>query len=298
MTPFGYTYLDFISTVTPGSKFRLAPTPSGFLHTGNAFNFILNWAAARIIPGASLLLRIDDLDAGRKRPEFVADIFDTLWWLGLDYDTGPVSLRDFEQNWSQRLRLPVYRQALDALRASGRLFACAKSRQDLAPFGGSYPEAFRRQHLSLDAPGLAWRIQTPETPVQNLPADFVVRRKDALPAYQLASLLDDLNFGITHIIRGEDLLGSTAAQHYLAACLNTEAFQGIRFLHHPLILDEQGAKLSKSAGSAAMKHWREAGRHPSGVFQLAAANLGLPAQTIESAVDFLDMLRQIKPKHA
>lgn len=284
MSDFALEYVRLIRSVGPGSRVRLAPTPSGYLHAGNALNFILNWLAARLHPGARVLLRIDDLDADRKRPEYVQDIFDTLHWLGLDWDEGPRDVADFEQNWSQHLRLPLYRQALDNLRATGCLFACGKSRRDLEPYQGKYPPEFREQGLSLDAPDVAWRIRTPEG--FSLP-DFIVRRRDGLPAYQLASVVDDLHFGITHVIRGADLEDSTAAQLFLAECLGWPDFSRMAFLHHPLLKDEGGIKLSKSAGASALRHWREMGRTPAPVFKQAGAWLGLRPNGVWSALDLL-----------
>lgn len=268
---FAAAYRALVATIGPNSRLRLAPTPSGYLHLGNAFNFILNWQAARSVPGARLLLRIDDLDADRKRPEYVQDVFDTLHWIGIDWDEGPRSPEDFEANWSQHLRLPLCEQLLDDLHRTGQVFACGKSRRDLAPFDGDYPPEFRYQNGSLDTPNTAWRLQTPLPRTPDLPPDFVVRRRDGIPAYQVASVADDLHFGITHIIRGADLESSTRAQQYLAACAGQSAFAQIRFLHHPLLLDAAGEKLSKSAGASALKTWREEGRSPEEVFQAVAA---------------------------
>ncbi|MEO6039289.1 MAG: glutamate--tRNA ligase family protein, partial [Saprospiraceae bacterium] len=213
----GTEFLAFARTLGPDSRLRLAPTPSGYLHRGNALNFTLNWLATRLQPGANLLLRIDDLDADRKRPEYVADIFESLHWLGVDWEEGPASVDDFEKNWSQNLRKSLYHKALADLRSTGLLYACAKSRQDMAPYGGHYPLEFRNQYLDLDAPHVAWRIATPAG--FPLP-DFIVRRRDGVPAYQVASMVDDLHFGVTHIIRGVDLATSTYAQRWLAEQLD------------------------------------------------------------------------------
>ncbi len=285
MTAFGKQFRAFANSVAATSRLRLAPTPSGYLHAGNAYNFILNWLAARLHPGAKLLLRIDDLDAERKRPEFVQDVFETLNWLGLDWDEGPRSPADFEKNWSQQLRLPQYLAVLTELRQSGHLFACGKSRRELAPFQGHYPAEFRNQNLHLDAQDVAWRIKTPDVP--DLLPDFIVRRRDGAPAYQITSLADDLHFGITHIIRGADLAESTAAQQFIGKCLSNTAFARIQFLHHPLLLDQHGVKLSKSAGAAALHTWRAEGRSPVLLFQALADWLGLPSEKVIAAQDIL-----------
>lgn len=288
MISFPAEFVAFARSAWPGGRLRIAPTPSGFLHLGNALNFTLNWLVARLAPAGRLLLRIDDLDADRKREAYVQDVFDTLEWLGLDWDEGPVSADDFEKNWSQHRRIELYDNLLAQLREKGFLFACGKSRRDLAPFEGVYPPEFRKQNLSLDAPDVSWRIVTP---VGFPMPDFVVRRRDGLPAYQIASLADDLRFGITHIIRGEDLLSSTAAQEFLAECLGRYDFQTIRFLHHPLLKNEKGEKLSKSAGADSLLALRESGSSPSVIFRQVARLLELPEQEFAGPDDLLAAVR-------
>jgi len=287
-TPFGSEFWVFCRTVTPASRLRLAPTPSGYLHIGNALNFVLNWLATRQCPGARLFLRIDDLDADRARPEYVQDVFDTLEWLGLDWDEGPLNATDFDATWSQRHRLPQYLGVLEALRRSGRVFACTKSRNDLAPYKGQFPLHFRDQGLSPDLPGVAWRIMTPEPALwpSPMPSDFIIRRRDGIPAYQVASLTDDVHFGITHLIRGDDLAASTSAQQFLASCLDWSAFAKVLCLHHPLIQDGGGMKLSKSAGASSLRSWRAENRSPEAVFHTVSAFLGLP-EPAGSAVELL-----------
>lgn len=286
MHPFGQAFHTFVRSTGTACRLRLAPTPSGYLHSGNAVNFVLNWLTARLNKG-SLLLRIDDLDAGRKRAAYVQDIFDSLEWLGLDWDAGPRSVTDFENKWSQHLRIPLYNKQLDQLRATGLLFACRKSRSELAPFEGKYPETFRDQGCSLDDPDVSWRIKTPTG--FSMP-DFVVRRRDGLPAYQIASMVDDVYFGITHGIRGLDLEPSTQAQQWLASCIGDTNFLKIKFLHHPLLLDASGEKLSKSAGSSSLQAMRAAGVSPESIFQQCAAMLELPTEGIKTAKGMLESL--------
>lgn len=266
MEAFAQQFLDFARSVGPESRLRLAPTPSGFLHLGNALNFVFNRLAAG---QSACYLRMDDLDADRKRPEYVDDVFQTLDWLGLTWHSEPV----FQ---SSDTRNVLYSNVLEKLREQGLLFACRKSRRDLEPFSGQYPPEFRAQNLSLDAPGVAWRIQTP--PGFPLP-DFVVRRRDGIPAYQVASLADDLDMGITHIVRGSDLEASTEAQRFLAKSISEDKFLTIKFLHHPLLHAPSGEKLSKSAGSASLRSLREAGLGPETVFQTAGEWLGLSGNT-------------------
>lgn len=121
--------------------------------------------------------------------------------------------------------------------------------------------------------------------------DFVVRQKNGMPAYQVASLTDDLLWGINFIVRGVDLLESTAAQLYLAQCLGEQAFFQTAFLHHPLVKDEQGEKLSKSKGAGALKTWRENGLTPEQLVRQAAGWLGLDPKGIETANDLLKRLQ-------
>jgi len=279
MQQFAQQFLEFVRSIEPNSRLRLAPTPSGFLHIGNALNFILNWLAAQSCGGlacgkspAKIFLRIDNLDSDRKRQEYVDDLFESLNWLGLSWDGEPVYQ-------SSESRSQLYEQVLSDLRDRNLLFACRKSRRDLEPFAGKYPLEFRDQGLSLDADDIAWRIKTP--PEFPLP-DFVVRRRDSIPAYQVASFADDLEMGITHIVRGDDLQDSTAAQQFLARSLSAEAFVSINFFHHPLLLDESGRKLSKSEDARSLKSLRASGAGPEMVYQITGTWLGLEGNSGES----------------
>ncbi|MCS6929924.1 MAG: glutamate--tRNA ligase family protein [Saprospiraceae bacterium] len=289
---FAEEWTSFVQCVGSRSLLRIAPTPSGFLHLGNAVNFVLNWLAARLRPGARLLLRIDDLDAERKRPEYVQNIFDTLHWLGIDWDEGPRSPAELENCWSQRFRLPLYEHLLGTLRAKGVVFACAKSRRELAALNGYYPEHFRQQACSLDDLNVAWRLRTPlPHNTAYMPPDFVVRRRDGIPAYQLVSVADDIHFGVTHVIRGEDLRPSTHAQQYLAQCAGLLDFNKIIFLHHPLLLDAAGNKLSKSSGARALHQPHNRHSAPTLVYTTVARWLKLE-EPVTSADQLLNLARQ------
>ncbi|MFN0173530.1 MAG: glutamate--tRNA ligase family protein [Saprospiraceae bacterium] len=303
MDSFSQQFFDFSRTVTSESRLRLAPTPSGFIHRGNALNFVLNWLAAKSsmlyapdIAPAKIFLRIDDLDSDRNRPEYVQDIFDSLEWLKLTWDSDlyqstnlpaiAIPKAGHPSPTYQSSNLLRYSKILEMLREQNLLFACRKSRRDLEQYDNVYPPEFREQGLSLDDPDVAWRIKTPA----NFPLpDFVVRRRDGIPAYQVASFADDLHYGITHIIRGADLEDSTTAQCFLAKVLSEDNFLKIRFLHHPLLLDEAGEKLSKSAGSSSLKAIRDAGMDPENVFQMIGKWLGLIG---DSAFELLDSMRE------
>ncbi|MDB5281643.1 MAG: Glutamyl-tRNA synthetase, class Ic [Bacteroidota bacterium] len=255
---------------------RIAPTPSGYLHIGNAINFVITWLWVRKQKG-SLRLRIDDLDTLRKKPEYVDDIFRTLDWLGLDWDEGPQSPDEQKRQFSQLRRTEVYNDFIKETVEKGKVFACtcARSEIQLHSHEGQYPGTCRNKGLPLHQPETALRILVPENSVviindiaqgevkvdvHKVMRDFVIRRRDGIPAYQIASLKDDLDFNINYIVRGEDLLYSTAAQIFLANLYGQNDFGKTSFYHHSLLKDEQGHKLSKSAGSVSLKAWREQGR--------------------------------------
>ncbi len=295
MDSFSQQFFEFSRTVTSESRLRLAPTPSGFIHRGNALNFVLNWLAAKFsnfhasnTAPAKIFLRIDDLDTDRNRPEYIQDIFDSLEWLKLDWDSLPAIARSAKEGKPiyQSANLPSYHIILNRLRERNLLFACRKSRRDLEQYNNVYPPEFREQGLDLDETNVAWRIKTPA----NFPLpDFVVRRRDGIPAYQVASFADDLHLGITHIIRGADLEDSTTAQCFLAESLSMDNFLKIKFLHHPLLLDEAGEKLSKSAGASSLKTMQEAGLGPESVYKMIGKWLGLEG---DSALKLLNSMRE------
>ncbi|KAB7727856.1 hypothetical protein F5984_18985 [Rudanella paleaurantiibacter] len=270
--------------------FRYAPTPSGFLHIGNGVNFVLTYLWAQAL-AAPILLRIDDLDADRKRPEYVDDVFFTLDWLGLRYDVGPTGPDDFERHWSQRHRLPLYHQLLTRLVRRGVVYASDFSRQQIRSLGeAEATRLMRAQNLSLRTPGVPWRVRVPD----GLPfSDFVVRRRDGIPAYQVASLTDDCHFGVTHIVRGEDLRESTAIQLFLATLLNDDRFARTTIWHHPLLTDSSGQKLAKSAGSTSLRALRESGRGPVLVYQTAARLLGFSAENVGSLTDLQEVCASV-----
>ena len=273
---------------------RLAPTPSGYLHLGNAVNFVLTWLLVRRA-GGTLHLRIDDLDRARLRRVYLDSIFKIIDWLKIDYDYGPSGPDDFLQHYSQLLHLPAYNRALrrlalpDTTQQPGLLYGSPRSRTG----GAAAP-------LPLAMPGVAWRARVPAgtgiswadggqgavriSLAAEMP-DFVVRKKDGVAAYQLASVVDDLRLGTTLIVRGLDLLPSTAAQLWLASQVSDLKYfnqENIRFFHHNILADAAGQKLSKSTQAAS-----EAGimSHPAGpavVYQAVAWLLGLPTGAGES----------------
>jgi glutamyl/glutaminyl-tRNA synthetase len=281
------------------NKTRLAPTPSGFLHLGNVLSFAVTAALARKT-GAKLLLRIDDLDQARVNKQYVQDIFDTLIFLGIPWDEGPRNPAEFEEVYSQMHRAGMYNQVLQQLAGEGKVFACTCSRSQLK---GDQPcQCFKRK-IPLNTENASWRLTTenqPEPEVKSykgkiiraaLPADmenFVVKKKDGFPAYQLTSLVDDLYYGVDLVVRGEDLWPSTLAQHVLASALGGNNLSDITFYHHPLLMEADGKKLSKSAGALSVKCLHESGKTPADVYGLIAAMAG-----ITDAVDSWEQLAEL-----
>ncbi|PTQ99444.1 glutamyl-tRNA synthetase [Mucilaginibacter yixingensis] len=272
-------------------KTRIAPTPSGFLHLGNALSFALTAAIAER-SGAKILLRIDDLDRERVNREYVQDIFDTLNFLQIHWHEGPRNYEDYERDWSQTHRLDLYNEALKQLRDKGKVFACSCSRAAIkrASTDDSYPGTCLHKSIDLDAPDSSWRLITeadakvdirtyPEDIIETrLPANmryFVVRKKDDYPAYQLSSIIDDLHFGVDLIVRGQDLWASTIAQEYLAQQMGLDAFGQITFYHHPLLMETGGLKLSKSAGSTSIKYLRDHGHSAMDVYGMIGRMAGI-----------------------
>lgn len=257
------------------SKTRIAPTPSGFLHLGNALSFIATSNFAKQ-SNAKLLLRIDDLDRDRVEKEYVEDIFETLQFLEIEYDEGPGNYSEFENKWSQTHRLKIYNAALEKLRDN--VYACTCSRTQMLK-----DNPCRHKNLPLDTPNASWRLRTDANAILNVKTlegniiqstlphsmqDFIVRKKDGFPAYQLSSVVDDLHFGIDLIVRGQDLWDSTLAQMYLAQLLKEPAFANITFLHHPLLETAPGQKLSKSAGDTSIQYLRKQGMTKNDVLTL------------------------------
>jgi glutamyl/glutaminyl-tRNA synthetase len=271
---------------------RLAHTPSGYLHVGNVLSFVLTASLAEKT-GAAILLRIDDLDRERVEKEYVQDIFDTLQFLDIPWQEGPKDVEEYEARYSQVHRMDLYRDALRQLAEEDAVFACTCSRTQVlsASPDGAYPGTCRYRNIPLDTPNASWRLKTDddkELKVRTLSGscikaalpsvmrDFVVRKKDSFPAYQLSSLVDDLHFDVDLIVRGEDLWPSTLAQLYLASVLRKNVFNECTFHHHPLLLSSEGHKLSKSAGSISIRHYRKEGLTAADVYSSISKMLGLP----------------------
>lgn len=269
------------------TKTRIAPTPSGFLHLGNVLSFAITAYLAKKT-GVKILLRIDDLDQARVNDAYLTDIFETLHFLNIPWQVGPTNLQEFKDIYSQTHRLGVYNQALAQLCEAGLVYACACSRSELNKPGFECP--CKNKNIPLQNKEVAWRLFTQEdTPIKlkdisgnyqnfTLPVEmnnFIVRKKDGFPAYQLTSVVDDFFYGVDLIIRGEDLLPSTLAQQVLAKALGKSAFSEIVFYHHPLLKSAEGEKLSKSAGDTSVQYLRLQGYKSDDIYQTISDMAGI-----------------------
>ena len=266
---------------------RIAPTPSGYLHLGNVFSFAITAAVAKQ-SGARTLLRIDDLDRARTRKAYVDDVFETLAYLGIPWDEGPMDEHAYAATYSQVHRMGLYQTALQQLRDRGLVFACDCSRARLrqAHPEGVYTGRCRHRTLPLDGRGYCWRIDTAGAALPANMRDFIVRKKDGMPAYQLASLVDDNYFGVDLVVRGQDLQDSTAAQRFLAGVLGYRQFEEATFIHHTLLRAGGGEKLSKSAGATSVHYLRESGCSKADIFRMIGQMAGLQ-QPISSWEDLV-----------
>jgi glutamyl-tRNA synthetase len=229
-----------------------------------------------------LILRNDDLDRARCRPEFVAAMYEDLRWFGFDWSEGP-DVGGPHTPYNQSERLPLYIAAFERLHAAGFLYPCTCSRQDVlralsAPHQGEeeplYPGTCR--HASPERPraGVNWRFRVPESETVSFTdgaigshsesaghdfGDFLVWRKDDLPSYQLACTVDDAAMRITEVVRGADLLTSTCRQLLLYRAL---AEPEPAFYHAPLMNDEHGVRLAKRHDALSLRTLRERGARP------------------------------------
>jgi glutamyl/glutaminyl-tRNA synthetase len=268
---------------------RLAPSPTGLLHLGHARTF---WIAAQRARAANglLWLRDEDLDPQRSRPEFAHAMREDLRWLGITWDS---EMRQSE-------RLPIYREAMRQLVRGGFVYACACSRKDLqqavqAPHEDDdepvYSGRCRPGATNMETelrPDANYRFRVPDGEVINFIdghvgpqgfragcgtdvdfGDFVVWRKDGLPSYQLACVVDDAAIGITEVVRGRDLLRSTARQILLQRALGLSTPQ---YFHCELMRDEAGVRLAKRHDALSLRALRDAGRTPAEV--IAALDIG------------------------
>lgn len=270
---------------------RLAPSPTGLLHLGHARTFLLAWWSARAQNGR-ILLRIEDLDGERAKPEFIDAAKRDLQWLGIDWD-GQVII--------QSAGLEGITAAVERLLEQELAYPCTCTRQDLresqsAPQLGAseprYPGTCRGRYPSLAEAERASgrragiRLCVPEGPIQfedriagpqsfDVQAevgDFLIARRSGIPAYQLAVVVDDASESVNEVVRGDDLLPSTARQMLLQRALG---LPHPRWAHVPLVLDEHGRRLAKRSADLGLSELRERGVDPQRIVAWAARSAGL-----------------------
>jgi glutamyl-tRNA synthetase len=264
---------------------RLAPSPTGYLHLGHARTFWIAQQRSQAQRG-TLLLRNEDLDRARCKPRFVSAMFDDLRWFGFAWQEGPDCGGPFSP-YNQSERFQLYRAALEKLRSGGLVYPCTCSRRDIltaltAPHEDEwepiYPGTCRGRSPSTishqPSTRFSWRFRVPDGEslsfvdghfgVQQFVAgtdfgDFVVWRHDDVPAYQLAVVVDDASMRITEVVRGADLLLSTARQLLLYRALELDP---PAFYHAPLMTDERGVRLAKRHDALSLSALRKLGRTP------------------------------------
>ena len=271
---------------------RYAPSPTGDLHLGNLRTALIAWLQARS-QGGKFLMRMEDTDTPRVVVGSDLRILKDLEWLGLDWDESVIY---------QSARLELYQAAIEQLRESGLVYPCFCSRKDIR-LAGSAPHAQPGVY-----PGICSNLNTEEIRQRSIvkqPAyrlrvsadlkekcgDFVLLRADGIVAYQLAVVVDDLEQGITDVVRGADLIDSTDRQLYLAQQLHSNG-RAIQYHHIPLMLDNAGNRLSKRDGSLSVKQWRAQGGTNASMLGMFAEQLGLQeSSTPISAEELLCVVR-------
>jgi glutamyl/glutaminyl-tRNA synthetase len=287
---------------------RFAPSPTGYLHLGHVANAVWVWGLARAL-GGRVALRIEDHDRGRCRAEFERAALEDLEWLGLAPDLGrPEEVRRGASPFRQSDCGGIYAAALDRLARSETVYACDCSRRDIAleagdPFNREtpYPGRCRTRGLA-PAAGRGLRVVMPDGAESFTDArlgevtqsprdqcgDLLLRDRMGNWTYQFAVVVDDLRQDIDFVVRGEDLLSSTGRQLRLSRMLGRE--RPPVYLHHPLIVKDDGAKLSKSSGDTGIRELREAGATPGSVLGEAAWRTGLAARPAPLTADGLAAL--------
>lgn len=290
-------------------KARFAPSPTGYLHVGNCRTAIINWLFLRA-HGGKFLLRMDDTDVDRSQKKYEEGILKDMAWLGLTFD----------EFYKQSDRFALYSQAVEKLKSIGRLYPCYETPEELdfkrkSALARGLPPIYDREALTLsddqkkkfETQGRKshWRFKLENGLIEWADlvrghvsfegaklSDPVLIRENGTPVYTLASVVDDLDLGITHIIRGEDHVANTAIQIQLA-----EALSGTKniftFAHLPLVADESGEGLSKRIGSLGIQELRNNGLHPmalnSYLSKLGTSDDILPYKTMEKLIDSFDI---------
>jgi glutamyl-tRNA synthetase len=277
--------------VTRSPRARFAPSPTGALHIGGARTALYNWLFARGTGGA-LVLRIEDTDRERSTPENVGQILDALRWLELDWDEGPLSQAD---------RGERHRERIDELLEAGRAYPDTATGDDVRAYKQAHDNAGYRGEAR-SGEGAAIRLRVPDEgatvvedairgPVRfenRLQDDLVIARGDGTPLYNFAVAVDDLDMGITDVIRGDDHLSNTPKQLLVFAALGA---QPPRYAHLPLLHGPDGKKLSKRHGAASVQELRERGYLPAAVRNYLAL-LGWGAEEDQTILSTEELVEQ------
>ncbi len=283
---------------------RLAPSPTGSLHLGNVRTFLVNWALARQ-RGWHIVLRIDDLDGPRIKADAADEAIETLAWLGLDWDEGPIF---------QRQDISPYRDALKQLARQGAIYPCRCSRRqiEMASLSAPHADTHELRYPGTCRPALigtvsdvpladvsyAWRLRVPDETigfddcvagpqthhVLGTIGDFLVATKGGTPSYQLAVVVDDARQGIDQVVRGDDLLSSTSRQLLLYRQLGLRPIPATT--HLPLIVGEDGRRLAKRHGDSRITSYRQLGVEPERILGLLAYWCGLRPRSAISLDQF------------
>lgn len=294
---------------------RLAPSPTGAQHLGNARTYLLAWLSARA-RGGKIILRIEDIDSPRIKSWASEQAIVDLYWLGLDWDEGP-DVGGPHAPYVQTARQDLYESALAKLRMLGLVYPCCCSRTDIAeaasaPHVGSegpiYPGTCAGWKVGdpiPDSETICWRFRTQDASmtVEDAVAgrvemnphwalgDFPVTRKGGATAYQLAVVVDDAEMGVTEVVRGNDLLNSAFRQRQLSAALQ---LRGPQFCHVPLVVGGDGRRLAKRHGDTRLSWYREQAVRPEEIVGWAAYTAGLIER--DEAVSATELLQTFAGK--
>jgi glutamyl-tRNA synthetase len=281
------------------SRGRLAPSPTGAQHVGNARTYLIAWLSART-QGLRLSLRIEDIDSPRIKPGAAKQAEEDLRWLGLDWDDGPIVQKD---------RLVLYESVLDELKRQELVYPCTCTRADVAAAasaphaeheGPVYPgtcagrRASNANELAEKGTPFAWRFRVTDSPsfvdgfagevridLAKTGGDFVVWKSAGTPAYQLAVVADDIDMRITEVVRGDDLLPSTPRQLLLYRALGKAP---PRFVHVPLVVGKDGRRLAKRHGDTRLATLRDNGVSPERLVGVLAWSCGWAGKGEELSV--------------
>lgn len=265
---------------------RLAPSPTGGQHLGNARTYLIAWLSVRS-QGGTVILRMEDIDSPRVKDDAAQQAIDDLHWLGLDWDIGPIV---------QTTRLAKYQAALDELKSKELVYPCTCTRKDIEQAASAphlehemppYPGLCAHRRVAdadriIDKP-YAWRFRSKAVhayddlfaghikPRVEYGGDFVVWKNNNTPAYQLAVVVDDAEMGVTEVVRGDDLIPSTPRQLQLYSALNLQA---PTFAHVPLVVGTDGRRLAKRHGDTRLISYRQQGVTPEQIVGYLAWSCG------------------------